>query len=53
MTICSLGVYGTVYERYSPVTVYAEVHYMSSKTIMIENVHSRYTIGNELDIMLR
>lgn len=54
MTICNLGIFGTVYERPVPIESPIEIDKNeSTRTILVYNIASTETIGNELDVKIR
>lgn len=55
ISVCTLGVFGTKYLRESAFTVPSsfEVHRGQTGTLLIKNIISQFSIGNELNINLR
>ena len=54
MTICNLGVFGTIYER--PIAIESPIIFgrnEDSRAILVPRIESTLPIGNELDINLR
>ena len=50
MSICSIGVMGTEYMRDNEPPTTILVNYMETYTLNVENIKSKETIGNVLDI---
>ena len=50
MSICSLGVMGTEYVRDKKPPTTIQLNYMEAYTLSVENIYSKETIGNVLDI---
>ena len=53
VSVCSLGILGTKYGRNDPLLTSITVTQGQISTIVVQNIFSLYTIGNELAINLR
>ena len=54
MSICSLGIFGTKYERPTPVPTQLKLKpYASYQVLKIDHIASTYPIGNTLNIKIR
>ena len=53
MSICNLGVMGTEYVRENYVLTSISLGQAETEVIAVENIYSKFTIGNTLDINLR
>ena len=53
VSVCSLGIFGTIYARNDPIQTSITVTQGQTFTIAVPNIFSMYKIGNELAINLR
>ena len=53
MSICNLGVMATEYVRDIILPTSISIEQKESRNILVDQIYSKWTIGNELDIILR